>query len=66
MKVKPASSNAAVIAAVETRVEELKARDALSFVELITTDREEVEIINCVFKPTHSDSDSGSENEVDN
>ena len=66
MKGKPASSNAAVIAAVETRVEELKARDALSFVEPITTDREEGEIINCVFKPTHSDSDSGSENEVDN
>ncbi|KAI0992745.1 hypothetical protein K3495_g15440, partial [Podosphaera aphanis] len=66
MKGKPASSNAAVIAAVEAMVEELKARDALSFVEPITTDREEGEIINCVFKPTHSDSDSGSENEVDN
>ncbi|KAI0991676.1 hypothetical protein K3495_g16511 [Podosphaera aphanis] len=62
MKGKPASSNAAV----ETRVGELKARDALSFVEPITTDQEEGEIINCVFKPTHSDSDSGSENEVDN
>ncbi|KAI0994506.1 hypothetical protein K3495_g13676 [Podosphaera aphanis] len=66
MKGKPVFSNAAVIAVVETRVEELKARDALSFVEPITTDREEGEIINCVFKPTHSDSDSSSENEVDN
>ncbi|KAI0995751.1 hypothetical protein K3495_g12428 [Podosphaera aphanis] len=66
MKGKPVSSNAAVIAVVETRVEEMKARDALSFVEPITTDREEGEIINCVFKPTHSDSDSGSENVVDN
>ena len=62
---KPTSSNAAVIAAVKMRVEELKARDALSFVESIITDREG-EIINCVFKPTHSDSDSSSENEADN
>ncbi|KAI0992113.1 hypothetical protein K3495_g16073 [Podosphaera aphanis] len=59
MKTKPASSNAAVIAAVETRVAELKARDALSFVEPITTDREEGEIIDCVFKPITTDREEG-------